>query len=271
MSLRPDPGVSFPSVSVVVLNYNYGRYVDEALDSVTGQEPGDYRLSEVVVIDDGSTDDSHRVYARYPGVRIVLKPHEGFAATLNRAPLEAAGEWLTVLDADDTFSPDKLRTLAPHMVDPATLLIQHGEYVIDEKGEPYAEGLHEGGSTSTLAVRTTAARELQPVTNELFFHVLADLGHALRLSTPLTRYRVHEHSMTDRADPGVFADYMADVCTDVATRLEQLRTRPPAWTGAENLAVLGARYRTKAAEHRHQAGRQRAAGAQAATEGDTPG
>ncbi len=246
-----------PSVSIVVLNHNYGRYVDDALASAVGQEPGDYRLAEVVVIDDGSTDHSHEVYRRFPGIRVVRKAHEGFAATLTRAVREASGDWLAPLDADDAFTPDKLRTLAPHLADPTRLLIQHAEYVIDADGRPFAEGTHPGGATSTLVVRADAAADLLPVTNELFFHVLADLGHGICRPEPLTHYRVHEASMTDRRTPGVFSDYMAGVCADLAVRLDQLSTSPPTWVNAAQLADLRALYRRRTAKFRDDARRQR--------------
>lgn len=245
------------SVSVVVLNHNYGRYIGEALVSAIGQEPGDYRLAEIVVIDDGSTDQSHTVYGRFPTVRVVRKGHEGFAATLTRAVRESSGDWIAPLDADDAFTSDKLRTLAPHLADPALLLIQHGEYVVDAVGRPFGEGTHPGGSTSTLVVRTDAAADLLPVTNELFFHVLADLGHGIRLPEPLTRYRVHEASMTDRRTPGVFSDYMAGVCDDLAVRLDQLSTSPPTWADAARLADLGIEHRRRGAKFRGDAQRQR--------------
>lgn len=262
--------VAPPSVSIVVLNYNYERYVADALGSAVGQEPGDYRLAEVVVIDDGSTNRSHDVYARFPAVRVVYKAHEGFAATLTRAVRAASGDWFAPLDADDAFTPDKLRTLAPYLADPARLIIQHAEYVIDAEGWPFAEGCHPGGATSTLVVRTDAARDLLPVTNELFFHVLADLGHGVSLRDPLTRYRVHDDSMTDRRTPGVFSDYMAGVCADLAARLDQLRVRPPTWANAAQLADLGALYRHRATKFRDDGQRQRErAGRSAGQEGSS--
>lgn len=95
------------------------------------------------------------------------------------------------------------------------------------------------------------------MTNELYFHALADLGHGLRLPEPLTRYRVHEESMTDRYTPGVFADYMASVCVDLSARLDRLCGHPPGWARADQLATLAARYRARAAEHRDDAHRQR--------------
>lgn len=246
-----------PSVSIVILSHNYERYVGQALSSALSQEPGDYRLAEVVIVDDGSTDLSHDVYAQFPSVRVVRKAHEGFAATLSAAVQEASGDWLAPLDADDSFTSDKLATLARWLADPALLLVQHAEYVIDAEGQPFAEGTHPGGSTSTLVVRTEAAHNLLPITNELFFHVLADLGYGARLPEPLARYRVHEASMTDRRTPGVFADYMAEVSEDVAARLSQLGDRPPDWASSAQLADLASTYRDRAAGHRADARRQR--------------
>jgi glycosyltransferase involved in cell wall biosynthesis len=257
MTGATDQGPRPPSVSIVVLNHNYGHYVGEALASAVGQAPGNYRLAEVVVIDDGSTDNSREVYRRFPGVRVIRKEHEGFAATLSRAVDEASGDWLAPLDADDAFTPDKLRSLAPHLADPARLLIQHGEYVVDAEGRPFGEGTHPGGATSTLVVRADAARDLMPVTNELFFHVLADLGRGIRLPEPLTRYRVHEASMTDRSTPGAFSDYMAGVCADLAARLDQLHVRPPVWAKDAQVTDLSARYRQRATKFRDDAQRQR--------------
>jgi glycosyltransferase involved in cell wall biosynthesis len=250
---------SRPSVSIVVMNHNYGHFVGDALSSAVGQEPGQYDLAEVVVIDDGSTDRSHQVFADFPGVRRVLKPHEGFGPTLTRAVEEARGDWVAPLDADDAFLPHKLRVAAPLLADEDLLFLQHAEYVVDEAGRPYAEGTHPGGSTSTLLVRTDAARALLPVTNELFFHVLADLGYGRRMEDPLTRYRVHDRSMTDRRTPGASATFMAKVCIEVAAGLDQLAKAPPPWASMSQLTDLATGYRAKADQHQEAAREQRRA------------
>lgn len=246
-----------PTVSIVILNHNYERYVGEAVASALAQEPGEYELAEVVIVDDGSTDASPALYEEFRNVRIVNQPHQGFAATLTRAVREATGDWLAPLDADDSFVPSKLRTLAPHLRDPDLLFIQHAEHVIDADGRAFAEGSHPGGSTSTLLVRTPAARDLLPVTNELFFHVLADLGHGVRLPDLLTRYRVHAKSMTDRRTPGVFADYLAGVCEAVATRLTDLAAHPPRWATPDQLLALSRSYRLQTDKKRGLAASQR--------------
>ena len=254
--------MTVPSISVVVMNHNYERYVGQALASIGDQQPGDYRLAGAVIIDDGSTDGSHEVYQRFPAFRVIHQAWAGFAATLTRAVAEASGDWIALLDADDAFTPDKLRVLAPHLADPDLLLIQHAEFVVDAAGQPFAEGTHPGGSTSTLVVRTDAARDLLPVTNELFFHVLADLGYGLRLAEPLTRYRVHDQSMTNRHTPGAFPRYMAGVCTEVATRLDKLCDRPPGWASPAQLAAAADKYRVQARRHGRDAGRYAAGGAE---------
>lgn len=249
--------MTVPTVSIVILNHNYEDYVGEALASAVSQQPGNYRLAEIVVIDDGSIDGSRRVFERFPSVRVITKENAGFGPTLTRAVREAVGDWVAPLDADDSFTPDKLRRLASHLADPATLFIQHAEYVIDARGHAFAEGTHPGGSTSTLLIRTRAAQDLLPVTNELFFHVLADLGHGVRFADPLTRYRVHDRSMTDRRTPAAFADYMADVCLEVAGCLDRLRRVPPQWASAEQLEPLAQRYRAQSVAHREEAELQR--------------
>jgi glycosyltransferase involved in cell wall biosynthesis len=110
------------NVSVVVTTYNYANYIADALDSVLGQThpPG-----EIVVIDDGSTDDTVTVVARYAdaGVRYVRQENLGAGAARNRGIAETTGDLIAFLDADDIWLPDKLE----HQVD---YLAQHPDAVL---------------------------------------------------------------------------------------------------------------------------------------------
>ncbi len=98
-----------PLVSVLMGNYNYGRYINQALDSVLRQT---YSNFEVIVCDDGSTDDSRDIVARYtnrdPRIRMVVKENGGLASALNTAYAASGGEIICLLDADDVFVPSKL-------------------------------------------------------------------------------------------------------------------------------------------------------------------
>jgi glycosyltransferase involved in cell wall biosynthesis len=92
-----------PLISIVVRCHNYGRYLPEAIESALAQ---DYPNLEVIVIDDGSTDDSLEVASRYRDrVKVFTQQNEGLARTSNRGASEAKGEYVMFLDADDRLEP----------------------------------------------------------------------------------------------------------------------------------------------------------------------
>jgi len=94
-----------PRVSVLIPCYNAGRYLAAALDSVLAQTYQDF---EIIVVDDGSEDDSAAVAARYPRVRYFHNAHSGISATRNLAISKARGDIIVFLDADDLWVPEKL-------------------------------------------------------------------------------------------------------------------------------------------------------------------
>ncbi|MEU9127500.1 glycosyltransferase family 2 protein [Kitasatospora sp. NPDC048540] len=242
-----------PRISCVILCHNYGRYLDRAITSCLEQEAGNYTLHEIVVIDDGSTDDTPEICRRHQDhVRIVRRPQRGFAQTLTDAVLLAEGDWIAPLDADDWFHPAKLRTCA-EAITPDRLLIDHWETVVGVDGCPLLPEPHPGGNTSTLLVRRDAASTLLPVTNEIHFHALRDAGRGHTLTEPLVNYRLHPASMTDRTLNGSSQHYRADVCVDLADRLIALTASPPAWATAAALRRISHRYRARAAGHRVEA------------------
>jgi glycosyltransferase involved in cell wall biosynthesis len=90
-----------PLVSVVVLCHDYGRYLGEAIDSALAQT---YANCEVIVVDDGSTDDSLEVARSYgDAVRVLTHPNMGIERSGNRGVEEARGEYTCFLSADDQF------------------------------------------------------------------------------------------------------------------------------------------------------------------------
>jgi glycosyltransferase involved in cell wall biosynthesis len=98
-----------PLVSVIVPTYNYARFIVDALDSLRAQTYGEW---ECIVCDDGSTDDTGEVVARYierePRVRYVRQPNQRQAVAKNTALSLARGRYVQFLDADDLVEPLKL-------------------------------------------------------------------------------------------------------------------------------------------------------------------
>lgn len=95
-----------PLISVIISNYNYGCYLSQAIDSVLGQS---YPNVEVIVVDDGSTDDSEAVLWKYgEEVRWFQQCNQGVSAARNRGIHESRGELVAFLDADDMWRPEKL-------------------------------------------------------------------------------------------------------------------------------------------------------------------
>ena len=94
------------SVSLVIATYNHARFLGEALDSAVAQT---LEGVEVVVVDDGSTDDTEAVLARYGGrLRVIRQPNRGLAAARNTGLAAARGAYVSFLDADDVLLPTKL-------------------------------------------------------------------------------------------------------------------------------------------------------------------
>ncbi len=105
--------MSPPLFSIVIPCYNYARTLERAVTSVTGQSFTDY---ELLVINDGSTDDTDQVAAelaqKYPdGFRYLRTQNSGLAATRNLGIAKTSGRYLVFLDADDELHPQALENL----------------------------------------------------------------------------------------------------------------------------------------------------------------
>jgi len=93
-------------ISVIVPTYNYGRFIGQAIESVLGQT---LPPLEVIVVDDGSTDDTEEVVSALgPAVRYIKQSNSGVCVARNRGAREAVGKYLALLDADDVWEPTKL-------------------------------------------------------------------------------------------------------------------------------------------------------------------
>ena len=101
-----------PLVTVYITSYNYGRYIRQAIDSVLSQTMQDF---ELIIIDDGSTDDSRSLidaYSRHAKIRPIFQQNKGLNVTNNIALRAARGTYVMRLDADDWLDPHAIEVLS---------------------------------------------------------------------------------------------------------------------------------------------------------------
>jgi glycosyltransferase involved in cell wall biosynthesis len=134
----PDVRAALPAVDVVVNNYNYGRFLCTAIESALDQA---YEHVTVIVVDDGSTDDSREVIASF-GDRIVpvLKENGGQASAFNAGLTRSHGDIVVFLDADDLLAPQAAeRIAAAFRGEPQLAKVHYRLAVIDQAGQPTGE------------------------------------------------------------------------------------------------------------------------------------
>jgi glycosyltransferase involved in cell wall biosynthesis len=139
-------------VSVVIPVYNGTATISRALASVFAQSYSDY---EVVVLDDGSTDDTASVLAGYGDrVRIISQPNRGLPGARNAGVRVSGGEYVAFLDDDDEWMPQKLvRSATVLDQDPNCVLVYTGAFKVDLKGRPMPnqDSQTQGVDSPTLA------------------------------------------------------------------------------------------------------------------------
>lgn len=131
--------------SVLICNYNYAGFVGDAIRSALAQDHA-AELVEVVVVDDGSTDDPEPVYAAFathPQVRIIRQENRGQSAAFAAGVRACTGDFVCLLDSDDLYLPSKLRRVAEHIAtldEPAdNLFLCHDLTVLDTQSEAPAQ------------------------------------------------------------------------------------------------------------------------------------
>ncbi len=208
--------MSAPLVTVLIDTYNYGQFIEEAVESALAQEfPREQR--EILVVDDGSTDDTTERLKKYgDAIRYLRKPNGGQASAFNFGFAEARGEIIATLDADDLWMPQKLRRVCETFAkNPEAGMVYHRSYMW-RGGKEAQEDSHfcevSGRvlesqvsllsypmvATSCLAFRRSTLNKLLPIPEALWSQADAYLTALVIFVSPvaalpefLAKYRVH--------------------------------------------------------------------------------
>ena len=207
-----------PTVTAAITTHNRAEYVAAAVESVLEQT---YRDHELVVIDNGSTDETEQALEPYRDrIRYVYQENRGRAGSRNRAIEEAKGRYIAFLDSDDEWLPNKLERQVPILVARPHAVLVHGQVALmNDEGRPLpveteehqrfyaavnrdasysALALQSACLTSTAVFRADTLRRVGGYDTEV---ALEDLDLYLRLALegelvfldgePVARYRFH--------------------------------------------------------------------------------
>ena len=201
-----------PRVTLITPAYNQAQFLAETIDSVLAQ---DYPNLEYLVLDDGSTDDTPDVLARY-GTRLQHQRQEnqGQAATLNRGWAMASGELLGYLSSDDKLTPGAVLALVHALQSNPDAVVAYGDFdLIDVGGMPFRTCHTEEFDGDRLSIELVcqpgpgalfrraafeAAGGWSPALRQTpdfeFWLRVARLGPFVRVPQRVAQYRVHEGS-----------------------------------------------------------------------------
>jgi Glycosyl transferase family 2 len=212
-----------PSVSVLMPAYNAERFVAEAIESALEQDYPADKL-ELIVVDDGSTDSTAAIVARYverhPGrVRLIRQPNAGNVAATNTALAAARGELLALLDSDDAWPRSKTRVQAALLAARPEVGLVYGDMrVIDADGRVLQDSwlvgdeppsgrfraamlIGNSATASSIMMRASLGSAIAPIPddmpfNDWWFKVrAAQVSEIAYLPEPRTLYRHHGANM----------------------------------------------------------------------------
>lgn len=209
-----------PLFSVLIANYNNGKYITECLDSIVAQ---DYSPIEIILVDDASTDNSMEIIEPYlnkhPNIQLFKnKENKGVGYTKRQCIEEANGEICGFVDPDDALTPNAVSTMVQaHLQHPKTALIYSNYYACNHQltikkvcntdqvinADPYFFNdtttyiSHFATFKKEFYIRTEGINPVLKCAEDLDLYLkLYDIAPCLHLAQTLYYYRIHRNGLT---------------------------------------------------------------------------
>jgi glycosyltransferase involved in cell wall biosynthesis len=242
-----------PLVSVIIPNYNYSQYLAMAIESVLSQT---YKKIEIIVVDDGSTDNSLEILSSYlSDITLVSQSNSGVSSARNAGLVKASGEYVCFLDSDDVWLPNKIEIQISHLFNNPMACVYTGIQLFEDnigvakfiepqyKGNLWRKFMWNPGTSivllgcSNAILPTEIAKSVGGFDTRLsmsadwdFFRKVADvldIDYDLRC---VVEYRQHAKSMSQ----GNLFDYYKDMPIAFRNALES-------WLAQRKISILEAR------------------------------
>jgi glycosyltransferase involved in cell wall biosynthesis len=216
--------------SVIIITYNYGQYIAEAIESVLNQNLNSFKY-EIIIVDDGSTDDTQEVVAKFGNsVSYFFQENSGKASATKLAISHCSGEIVFNLDADDYFHPTKIKEVMDIFIHyPCVMHVGHPAiYKREYDGCWSKENIPEGllgrvingrellknfylnnyffGGGSTFAARSTLLKNCR-ISNEIDMYIDEFLALNVMLNSDsflipkaLSTWRIHTRNFSDKTN-----------------------------------------------------------------------
>jgi len=222
--IENSTGSGFAAISVILPAYNAANTIERALSSIIAQT---LKPREVIVIDDGSIDDTFNMVSNYLGkmgeieLKVIRQNNSGAGPSRNKAISESKFEIIAFLDSDDEWLPEKLEKSMYYLNSGSYVLVAHNGWIVKDEKEFYLDiasrfkaakdklfqGLYRRGfiSTSSVVVLRKAVMNAGGFDNnlrsgqdfDLWLKILGDLGvNWLVFEEPLSRYHIMDNSIT---------------------------------------------------------------------------
>ncbi len=208
-----------PLVTVYITNYNYGKYLQQAIESVLNQTFQDF---EVIIIDDGSTDNSKQIiesYSDHEKVKIIFQKNKGLNITNNIALRVANGKYIMRLDADDYLDSNALLVMSNMLENnPELGLVYPDYYLVDAEGNimnvrkrmamtKEVSLPDQPAHGACTLIRTDFLKKIGGYDEEFScqdgYHLWVNFVARYKIDnvdTPLFYYRQHGHNLTSNED-----------------------------------------------------------------------
>lgn len=219
-----------PKVSVIIPFYNGKEFIAQAVNSVLRQT---YTSYEIIVVDDGSTDDSKKALEQFDGkIRYFYQQNQGISNARNKAVKEAKGEYIALLDQDDIWYPRRLEKQVKVMDENSDISIVYSDcHYINEKNEILSQAFEVQKARSGRIFKDLIIKNFIPIPTVLLrkravdevglfdkrysfaeeyylFLRIARIYHVSYIDEPLAGYRIHGKNLSKNTEKSLKEDIM---------------------------------------------------------------